>query len=203
MSSTTNHALADRELVAAAQGGDTLALHALVVEVRKVAYRYSRSRLATYAGGLEVAEDVTQEICLAVVDVLPRYQDNGAPFVALVFAIASNKVADAQRRYARSPLHLVDELPEQVETALDPEQQVLARSDVDAALELLERLPARTALVIRLRAEGRSADEVGELVGMSANAVRVTQHRGLTKLRQLVAASVDHSERFADRRVAA
>ncbi len=199
MSSTTTQALADRDLVTRAQRGDTIALHLLVVEVRKVAYRYARARLATYSGGLEVAEDVTQEICLAVVDVLPRYEDKGAPFVALVYAIASNKVADAQRRYARTPLHLVEELPEQVEPALDPEQQTLARSDVAAALALLERLPARTALVIRLRAEGRSADEVGELVGMSANAVRVTQHRGLARLRQLVKASADHRERFADR----
>jgi RNA polymerase sigma-70 factor (ECF subfamily) len=163
-------------------------------------HRYARVRLVTYSGGAEVAEDVTQDVCLAVVDVLPRYQDNGAPFAALVYAIASNKVADAQRRYARTPFHLVEELPDHAEPALGPEQQTMARSDVEAALALLERLPTRMAQVVRLRAEGLSADEVGAIVGLTANAVRVTQHRAIARLRRLVANSADHSERFADRR---
>lgn len=193
------NALSDHDLVARARGGEVAALNILIGAVRKVVHRYCRARLLTYSGGAEVAEDVTQEVCLAVVDVLPRYTDSGAPFAALVYAIASNKVADAQRRYARTPFHVVEELPEQAERTLGPEQQLMARSDVEAALALLERLPPRMAQVVRLRAEGLSAEAVGELVGLSANAVRVTQHRALVRLRRLVNDSADHRERFADR----
>jgi RNA polymerase sigma-70 factor, ECF subfamily len=192
-------AMSDRDLVARASGGDIAAVNLLITAVRRAVHRYTRARLSTYSGGAEVAEDVTQEVCLAVVDVLPRYQDKGAPFAALVYAIASNKVADAQRRYARTPFHVVEELPEQAERALGPEQQTMARSDVEAVLALLERLPERMARVVRLRAEGLSADEVGALVGLTANAVRVTQHRALARLRRLVADSADHRERFDDR----
>ena len=195
-----SQALSDRDLVARARAGEVVAINLLITAVRKAVHRYTRARLSTYSGGAEVAEDVTQEVCLAVVDVLPRYQDNGAPFAALVYAIASNKVADAQRRYARTPFHVVEELPEQAEPALGPEQQTMARSDVEAALALLDRLPERMARVVRLRAEGLSADEVGALVGLTANAVRVTQHRALAKLRRMVADCADHRERFADRR---
>jgi len=53
--------------------------------------------------------------------------------------------------------------------------------------------------VVRLRAEGLSADEVGSIVGLTADAVRVTQHRALVKLRRLVAGSANDRERFADR----
>ena len=53
--------------------------------------------------------------------------------------------------------------------------------------------------VLPLRAEGLSADEVGSIVGLTANAVRVTQHRALTRLRQLVDVSAEHRGRFADR----
>lgn len=194
-----SQALSDHSLLTRARAGDVLAVDVVLAAVRPLAYRYCRSRLATYSGGVEVAEDVTQEVCLAVVDALPRYRDEGAPFAALVYAIASNKVADAQRRYARTPLQLVDEAPERAESAPGPEEQTVARADVAAALALLERLPARTARVIRLRAEGLSAEEVGALLAMTANAVRVTQHRGLARLRALVAASVDDRERFADR----
>ena len=75
----------------------------------------------------------------------------------------------------------------------------MARSDVEAALALLERLPPRMAQVVRLRAEGLSAEEVGAIVGLTANAVRVTQHRALVRLRRLVADSADSRERFSDR----
>jgi len=199
MSTDLGQALSDHDLVARARDGEALAIHLLIAAVRKAVHRYCRARLSTYSGGAEVAEDVTQEVCLAVVDVLPRYQDQGAPFAALVYAIASNKVADAQRRFARTPFSVVEELPEQTEVALGPEQQAMARSDVEAALALLERLPARMAQVVRLRAEGLSAEDVGTIVGLSANAVRVTQHRALARLRRLVADSADHRERFSDR----
>ena len=47
--------------------------------------------------------------------------------------------------------------------------------------------------------EGLSAEDVGAVVGLTANAVRVTQHRALARLRRFVAESADHRERFADR----
>jgi RNA polymerase sigma-70 factor (ECF subfamily) len=191
--------LSDHDLVARARGGDVIALDLLLTAVRVAVQRYAHARLRTYSGGTEVAEDVTQETCLAVVDVLPRYHDTGAPFAALVYRIAANKVADAQRRYARTPVHVVDELPDHAEPAPGPEQQSMVRSDVDVALRLLARLPARTARVVQLRAEGLTADEVGTIVGLTGNAVRVTQHRALARVRQLVADSTDLRERFADR----
>ena len=192
--------LADRALVARARDGEELAIHLLVSAVRTIALRYSRARLSSYAGGAEVAEDVAQEVSLAVVDLLPRYTDQGAPFAALVFAVAANKVADAQRRFGRSPVQVVEEVPDRAEPSLGPEQQLLVRSDVTTVLALLDRLPERTARVVRLRAEGLGAEEVGRLLGMTANAVRVAQHRGLARLRELVLQSEDHRERFADRR---
>ena len=192
-------ALSDQDLVARACAGEVACVNLLIAAVRRAVLRYTRARLSSYSGGSEVAEDVAQEVCLAVVDVLPRYQDNGAPFAALVYAIASNKVADAQRRYARTPFSLVEEVPDRVEPGLGPEQQAMVRSDVEAALALLERLPPRMAQVVRLRAEGLSADEVGAIIGLTANAVRVTQHRALARLRRLVADSDDSRERFADR----
>jgi len=190
--------LSDHELLRRARSGETVALNLLITAVRTAVHRYTRARLCTYSGGAEVAEDVTQDVCSAVVDVLPRYQDRGAPFTALVYAIASNKVADAQRRYARTPVHSVDEPPDQAEPAPGPEQQTIARSDVEAALALLALLPPRMARVVRLRAEGLSAEEVGAIVGLTANAVRVTQHRAFKRVHRLVANSAENRERFAE-----
>ena len=86
-----SQALSDHDLVSRACAGEIVAVNLLITAVRRAVLRYTRARLSTYSGGVEVAEDVTQEVCLAVVDVLPRYTDQGAPFAALVYAIASNK----------------------------------------------------------------------------------------------------------------
>jgi RNA polymerase sigma-70 factor (ECF subfamily) len=135
---------------------------------------------------------------VALVDVLPRYQRQGAPFSAFVYAIAANKIADAQRRYGRSLLS-AEEVPEQVESGPTPEEQVLISADVDAALELVGQLPQRMRQVLRLRAMGLSVEAVAETTGMSASAVRVTHHRATAKLRELIAASEEYRERFAGR----
>ena len=57
--------------------------------------RYCRARLGRITGHYYVADDVAQEVCLAVLSALPRYRDMGRPFASFVFGIASHKVADA------------------------------------------------------------------------------------------------------------
>ena len=127
--------------------------------------------------------------------VLPGYQHQGAPFMAFVYAIAANKVADAQRRHSRSAI-CVDELPDQTEPSLTPEEQAITTAGYQAIKVLLEQLPERMREVLVLRATGASADLVGEKLGMTANAVRVAQHRAVVKLRQLIERSDEHREFF-------
>lgn len=198
MLTDAGHLLSDHDLVARAQAGDPHALNTLITGVRVVVHRYCRSRLASWSGGLDVAEDVTQETCVALVDVLPRYQRQGAPFAAFVYAIAANKIADAQRRFGRS-LVCGEEIPDLVEPAPTPEEQVLMAADVAAALELVDQLPVRMRQVLQLRAMGLSVDSVAEATGMNPSSVRVTHHRATIKLRQLVAGSAEHQEQFGSR----
>lgn len=186
----------DQNLVTRAQAGDPAAVDELIASVRPAVFKYCRSRLASYPGGAETADDVAQETCVAVLKVLPRYQRQGAPFAAFVYAIAANKVADAQRSFRRSAV-LVEEFPDQVEPSQTPEERVISSASVQATNELLALLPERTRQVLLLRANGLAADVVGEQLGMTANAVRVAQHRGVTKLRLLIEGSEKHRELFA------
>lgn len=188
--------MADERLVAEAQAGDQDALELLISAVRPAVLRYCRARLGTYAGGMDAADDAAQETCVALIRVLPRYQRQGAPFAALVYAVAAHKVADVQRRFGRSAL-LVDELPDRAEPSPTPEEHVIAAVDQQSAHRLLERLSPRMRQVLLLRADGASADRVGDQLGMSANAVRVTQHRAAAKVRQLLEESDEHRELFA------
>jgi RNA polymerase sigma-70 factor (ECF subfamily) len=199
--------LSDHELVAEAQAGCSLALERLIGAVRPLVLKYCRSRLATYAGGLDIADDVAQETCVAIMKVLASYRRQGtAPFTAFVYAIAAHKVADAQRSFHRSPVP-VDEVPDQTETAPTPEERVIAAVDRRMANQLLDRLPVRMREVLVLRALGMSAEVIGQHLDMTANAVRVTQHRASGKLRAMIIQS-DQEEVFdalltSDRQLAA
>ncbi|HST82009.1 MAG TPA: sigma-70 family RNA polymerase sigma factor [Kineosporiaceae bacterium] len=195
MPTDQNYLLSDHELVADAQAGNPWAVESLIGAVRPAVLKYCRSRLATYSGGVDAADDVAQETCVAVLRVLPRYEDKGAPFAAFVYAIASNKVADAQRGFSRSAL-LVDEFPDQTETSPTPEEQAMAAVDRRSAMQLLNRLPDRMREVLMLRAAGLNAEQVGERVGMTANAVRVAQHRAGAKLRLIIEGSAEQRELF-------
>ena len=121
---------------------------------------------------------------------LPKYVDRGKPFVAFAYGIAAHKVADAYRASSRVRSEPVGDIPESADSHDGPEQVAMAMDRAGRMTQLLELLPDAQREVVVLRvAVGMSADEVADLLGMSPGAVRVSQHRALTRLRQLVARS--------------
>jgi RNA polymerase sigma-70 factor (ECF subfamily) len=146
--------------------------------------------LSSLPGGIQLADDVAQEICIAVHAALPRYRDRGKPFEAFVYGIAARKVADAMRALHRHPIPTED-LPDSPDGRPTPEDQAVLASQVASATALLDQLPAQLREIMLLRvAAGFSAEETGAALGMTAGAVRVAQHRALTKMRQLAASAV-------------
>jgi RNA polymerase sigma-70 factor, ECF subfamily len=171
-------------LAFAAQRGDHQHAEALLERVRAIAHRYSWGRLSGFPGGVFLADDVAQDICLAVLRALPRYRDQGRPFEAFVHGIASRKVADALRALSRHPLP-TDELPERVDDSPTPEDFAIRSSEAASANALLDELPDRLREIMVLRVgAGMSAEETGAALGMTPGAVRVAQHRALTKMRR-------------------
>lgn len=178
------------DLVAAAVRGEGPAIDTLLAYVHPLALRYCRGRLVRLPGGARHhVDDIAQEVCVAVLCALPRYRDQGRPFEAFVYGIAAHKIADLQRAAMRGPGSTVippDDLPELPDDALGPEERALLSSDAAWAKELLSNLPARQRELVLLRvAAGLSAEETGEVLGMSPGAVRVAQHRALSRLRAL------------------
>ncbi len=171
------------DLTALAAGGQPAAIELLLQQIRPMVVRYCRARLGQITGHYQVADDVAQEVCIAVLTALPRYRDMGRPFASFVFGIASHKVADARRSAARLAIP-TEELPDGPDDRPGPEETVVADLEAQRARALLARLPAhqRELLVLRVLT-GLSAEETGAALGMSAGAVRVAQHRALARLR--------------------
>jgi RNA polymerase sigma-70 factor, ECF subfamily len=184
-----------RELALRAAAGDDSATAALLATVRPGVVRYCRARLGRFEGGFGLADDVAQEVCLGVLSALPRYRDQGRPFSAFVFAIAANKVADAQRAAVRGRVVIATEvLPDHADPDPGPEQQAISADLARRLWRLLGHLSDthRELIVLRV-AVGLSAQEVGEVLGMTAAAVRVAQSRALSHLRMLATTLLDEA----------
>jgi RNA polymerase sigma factor (sigma-70 family) len=113
------------KLVGAAVAGDGAARDRLITEVHPLVLRYCRSRLSRRESVLGSADDVAQEICLAVVAALQSYVVSGRSFRSFVYGIAANKVADAFRAMGRNRTDPTAELPDGPVLHDGPEQRLL------------------------------------------------------------------------------
>jgi len=182
MSETTD---VSDELVAFAMGGDRGAVERVIAIIRPLVVRYCRARLGRVDRASVSADDVAQEVCVAVLTALPGYRVQGRPFLAFVYGIASHKVIDAHRSATRNRAEPVPEVPDAVESADGPEQRALRGELSDEMARLLDQLPDKQREILLLRVVvGLSAEETAEAVGSTPGAVRVAQHRALARLRK-------------------
>ncbi|MCV7252276.1 sigma-70 family RNA polymerase sigma factor [Mycolicibacterium fluoranthenivorans] len=172
------------DVVAHAVAGDRDALRVVLETIRPIIVRYCRARIGSAERSGLSADDIAQEVCLAAITALPRYQDQGRPFLAFVYGIAAHKIADAHRASARNRSEPTDVVPERFSGEAGPEQRALD-SEASARMDrLLATLPDKQREIIILRVVvGMSAEEVAEAVGSTPGAVRVAQHRALAKLK--------------------
>ena len=172
------------DVVARAVAGDRDALQKVLATIRPIILRYCRARIGSAERSGLSADDVAQEVCLAAITALPRYKDQGRPFLAFVYGIAAHKVADTFRAMGRNHSDATDTLPDRPSQDRGPEQLAM---DSDAAArmdKLLAVLPDKQREIVILRVVvGMSAEETAEAVGSTAGAVRVAQHRALTRLK--------------------
>ena len=176
----------DSALALRAARGDTEAAAELLARVRPGVVRYCWAHLGSLGRGHLSPDDVAQEVCLAVFEALPRFRDQGLPFAGFVYRIAANKVADSFRAARRAEsTRSMETVPEPADDHWDPERRALVADMSRRVLRLLEDLPATQREIVVLRvAVGLSAEEVGDVLGMTAAAVRMAQSRALARLRE-------------------
>jgi RNA polymerase sigma-70 factor (ECF subfamily) len=176
-------------LIGDAVDGKPEAVEGVLRRIRPLVVRYCRSRVGSQERTFASADDVAQEVCLAVLTALPSYRDQGRPFLAFVYGIAAHKVADAHRSAARNRAEPVEEVPDTQDLADGPEAQLMQAEFADKMTHLLDMLPDKQREILRLRiVVGLSAEETAEAVGSTPGAVRVAQHRALGRLRGVLAA---------------
>jgi RNA polymerase sigma-70 factor (ECF subfamily) len=161
--------LDERSLVEAAQAEPARFLDLYDRHFHRV-YAYVVRR----TGSRAEAEDVTSEVFHRALANLKKYEWRGVPFVAWLFRIAANELADRRKQAARES----GDPPPDIE-APDPDLERRAM-----LFQLVERLPADQCRVSEMRfGEGRSILDVARTLGKSDGAVKQLQRRALENLR--------------------
>jgi RNA polymerase sigma-70 factor (ECF subfamily) len=188
-------------LLRAALAGEPRARERLLAEIHPLVLRYCRARLGRQETLMGSADDVAQEVCLAVVNALPGYTLRGLSFRAFVYGIAAHKVTDAFRAIGRNRSEPVADIPDSplVHVHDGPEHHLLQVELTEHLGALLHLLTPRQREVLVLRiAVGLSAEETAQVVGSTPGAVRVTQHRALNRLRRRVVPAGTDAENELD-----
>ena len=133
------------------QASQPAAIESLLAQIRPMVVRYCRARLGRVSGQYHVADDVAQEVCIAVLSALPRYRDMGRPFASFVFGIASHKVADAMRSAVRVWPSRPRTCPDGPDERPGPGGDVVAYLEAERARALLARLPDHQRELLMLR----------------------------------------------------
>jgi len=138
-------------VVAAAIAGDRAAVDHVLALVRPLVLRYCRAKIGWRNQSHDCADDVAQDVCLAVLTALPRYVDQGLPFMSFVYGIAAHKVNDVYRAAARNRIEPVADVPDEPTAEAGPEQRAIHGETRSWATELLRLLPARQREILVLR----------------------------------------------------
>jgi RNA polymerase sigma-70 factor, ECF subfamily len=145
-------------------------------------------------GDVHLAEDVTSETFLAMVDAIERVRADVEPaFAAWLLGIARNKVADHYRRQAALPTTQGMAAPWEEPTAQaeagDPLNVVTARESWAEVVAALQRLTEEQRMVVLYRCVlGYATEDVARLMGRQPGAVRALQFRALASLARFLAA---------------
>ena len=170
-------------LMARAQGGERDAYRRLLNEITP----YLRSLAASAHRDPRDIEDTVQDVLLTLHAVRHTY-DPARPFGPWLVAIARRRIVDRLRRQGRTRLHEAPWEPEHETLAVTEANYTEEGLDAPAVRDAVERLPPGQREAIKLmKLQELSLRQAAEVSGMSIAALKVATHRGLSRLRKLLA----------------
>ncbi|MDQ3724812.1 MAG: RNA polymerase sigma factor [Actinomycetota bacterium] len=181
--SRNGSAPSDEALMARVQNGDTDAFAELYDRHAVSAFRVARA----ICRGSGRAEEAVQEGFLAIWTSRAHFRPENGSFRAWSMSIVKNRAIDSYRAAAvRPPLQLPETQAEKPDAkSKSVQDQVVARSETDAMLLSLRKLPAAQAEVIALAFFGElSHSEIAAQLDLPPGTVKGRMRLGLEKLRK-------------------
>ena len=183
-----NTPILDNKLVQAYLADDEHAFKLLIDRYTPLIYNFT-ARLA----GREHASDIVQEVFIKVWKNIRKFDLEKASFKTWIFTIAKNTTTDVLRKKKEidfSDLDIDDEstfadtIPDE---ALLPDKVLEKLEDNKLLNHLLDQLPVtyKSVLVLHYQEE-MTFEEIGTILGKSANTVKSQHRRALVQLRKMV-----------------
>jgi RNA polymerase sigma-70 factor, ECF subfamily len=164
------------------EAGERLLVEAAQRDPRRFAELYELNFHRVYAyvsrrvHNREEAEDITSDVFHHALAKVKQFESRGTPFVAWLFRIAANALADRWKRVARESK---DDAPD--ELADTEAHNIEQRAEL---FQLVESLPADQRRVVIMRfVEQKSIKEIAQEIHRTEGAVKQLQFRALEKLR--------------------
>jgi RNA polymerase sigma-70 factor, ECF subfamily len=180
----------DAEMIALleqAKSGDSAAYDRLYNLYADKIFRYLFARL----GQREIAEDLTADVFVRLIQVLPRYRIVSArpvaSFSAWLYRIAANLLTDHYRRQQHRRHLDIDDHAESPSGDHSPDVRAINLEQDRSLTAAIGRLAEEQQMVVIYRfAEQFSVQEVADLMGKTAGAVKALQFRALANLRRIL-----------------
>jgi RNA polymerase sigma-70 factor (ECF subfamily) len=129
------------------------------------------------------AEDITEEVFLKAWKAIKTCKGKGKTFSSWIYRIAHNHIINTRRNLNKLSSIEVEKLS----SLNEPDLVFEMNSEQHEIMESIAELPPNQAQVITLKfIEGFDNREIGKILGKSEGAVRITQLRALTALRQKI-----------------
>jgi RNA polymerase sigma-70 factor, ECF subfamily len=185
---------ADGELVQRAASGDLDAFTEIFRRYQHLVQRFAR----TMTGCPAAAEDVSQEVFIAIFRDLPRYDPDRATFTTYLYGIVRNVSRERIRKEWRfAPLDVLGR-GRGPAIYLDDPCDALEGFELAAQIRrTLAELPARyRQLIVLCDLQGLSYAAAALVAGIPTSSVRSRLHRGRQLLRRRLARAINIEARF-------
>lgn len=169
---------ADQEIISSVLAGDRDAFGVLIQRYSDPLYRHALGM----TGSPDVAEDILQ---VSFIKAFHHLSEVRGRFDAWVFRIVANGCKDWLKNIRRT--HLSYEEDDQPTTYANPDEELdrtELRGDLDSALGQLP--PSLREAFIMKHVEGRSYEEMADLLGTTVGALKMRVHRAREALQALL-----------------
>ncbi len=151
-------------------------------------YRRTVDRIYTYiyyrTGNAADAEDLTARTFHQALSNMHRYTDQGVPFVAWLYRIAHNLVANHHRSHSRWRTTPLEDVELTGKPADNPERAAEVNERKQALWSAIRRQPEdRQRLLILKFTDRLSNEEIGQLMGRTESSIKSLYFRTLKALK--------------------
>jgi len=169
------------KIILSAKNGDSRAISDLYNQYKPLILNYLYHRL----GDMQIAEELTTEVFIRMINNLPKYKHKNVPFQVWLFKIARNLLID-HYRVSKNYNHV--QLQEEIVGNSDlPEIKVEKNMEAEKLRKAICKLTSDQSDVITLRfIADMPINQVAKVLKKSEGAVKMLQTRGLQALNKMM-----------------